>query len=539
MWPSFSPDGAQIAFAWYRQWGPSTSADLYVKQIGNENAVRLTNHDARFLVPAWSPDGRSIAFAMAGKSGNGVYVVPSLGGRERLLVRLADNLWHFLLLSWSPDSRLLAFTSDSPTANGNAGSGHFRIHLIDVITGEERLVPAPSPDCRIMMEPAFSPDGKYLASACVLNESVNKIYIQRLDGGGAREVALVDNARALLGICWTPDGRSILYGAPPSSLWRVAVTGGTPEELIFAHDAQTPAVARAGNRLAYGRALFHRDIWRIDLATSDRAEGPASKIISSSRGQQAPSFSPGGDRTAFESGRSGASEIWVCDRDGSNPVQLTFLRGPETRGPRWSPDGRRIVFASHTSGRGDLYIVNADGGPVRKLPTTLRASDPAWSADGKWIYFGTQTPHAIWKLPAEGGAAVRLTTVNAYGPQESADGKRVFFLVGGEINHGESNQLWSTSVDGGDERPERGMPPLRLLTAWAPAQGGIYFIDGAESNFYVTYFDFATKHLHKVADLPGLSFVWGGMAVSRNNDALLVTGIDHGEADIMLAEGFR
>jgi hypothetical protein len=53
------------------------------------------------------------------------------------------------------------------------------------------------------------------------------------------------------------------------------------------------------------------------------------------------------------------------------------------------------------------------------------------------------------------------------------------------------------------------------------------------------HFDFATKHLHKVADLPGLSFVWGGMAVSRNNDALLVTGIDHGEADIILAEGFR
>jgi hypothetical protein len=83
------------------------------------------------------------------------------------------------------------------------------------------------------------------------------------------------------------------------------------------------------------------------------------------------------------------------------------------------------------------------------------------------------------------------------------------------------------------------MPTLRLGAAWAPAQGGIYFIAGSESNFFINYFDFATNHLHKVTDLPGLSSVLGGMAVSPNNDALLFTGIDHGEADIMLVDNFR
>jgi hypothetical protein len=94
------------------------------------------------------------------------------------------------------------------------------------------------------------------------------------------------------------------------------------------------------------------------------------------------------------------------------------------------------------------------------------------------------------------------------------------------------------SVNGDDERCEPGMPLFRLGAAWAPAQDGIYFIHGSESNYYVNYLDFANRHLHKVSDLPSLSFVWGGIAVSRNNDTLLFTGIDHGESDIMLVEGF-
>jgi DNA-binding winged helix-turn-helix (wHTH) protein len=74
--PSFSPDGNQIAFSWSRGDEPSTMMkfDLYVKQIGNEHAVRLTNHEAQSLVPAWSPDSLNIAFGMMGKDGNGIYL---------------------------------------------------------------------------------------------------------------------------------------------------------------------------------------------------------------------------------------------------------------------------------------------------------------------------------------------------------------------------------------------------------------------------------------------------------------------------------
>src|SRR5262245_47159804 len=82
--PSFSPDGNEIVFSWYQdnEFSTAIGFDLYVKQFGNERAVRLTNHEANYIIPAWSPDGQNIAFTMIGKNGNGVYLMPALGGPE-------------------------------------------------------------------------------------------------------------------------------------------------------------------------------------------------------------------------------------------------------------------------------------------------------------------------------------------------------------------------------------------------------------------------------------------------------------------------
>src|SRR6202022_2923024 len=144
-----------------------------------------------------------------------------------------------------------------------------------------------------------------------------------------------------------------------------------------------------------------------------------------------------------------------------------------------------------------------------------------------WIYFSTEPPMAIWKVPRDGGIAVRMTK-RGYYPQESTDGKRVFYVVGGNLS-----ELWSVPVNGGDERREEGMPALRSDAHWTPVQDGIYFIDGS-----VYYFDFSTRHIDKVSELPGLD-PWGGIAVSSDGRTLLFSAVDHYDSDIMLVEGFR
>ena len=430
--PSFSPDGNQIVFSWFG-YEKEFQFDLYIKQVGQERVVQLTHHPATFLASAWSPDGRFIAFMRhveGSPDASGIYVISALGGSERKLTNIPPLAsWEPLGVSWSSDGKWLAFAKgSSPAKKADSSPEHFSIHLVNVETTDERVLPDPSPDCVHTWQPAFSPDGKYVASVCVLNEGVAKIYVQTPDGKQAREVAGARSSEGFAGIAWAADSQSLLYSAD-QHLWRIPLFGGKPEKLLFAQDVESVAVARTGNRLAFAQVRHPGNIWRLEFAGQAKPTGPATKLISSSRGDAGPHISPDGKHIAFQSWRSGNPEVWVCDHDGSNPVQLSFFGGPQVGTPSWSPDSRRIVFDLRASGNAELYMVNVDGGPPKRFPTgTTNASGPFWSADGHWIYFNTERPDSIWKAPVEGGAAVRLTGEGeGQSPQESVDGTRVFF----------------------------------------------------------------------------------------------------------------
>ena len=109
------------------------------------------------------------------------------------------------------------------------------------------------------------------------------------------------------------------------------------------------------------------DIWRVPGRKALPGQAPEALIVSS-RDDNCPDYSPDGRKIAFSSLRSGIENIWICDSDGSNPVQLTSL-ARESGWPRWSPDGRRIVFDSMAAGDWNLYVVDAEGGVPRRLTT--------------------------------------------------------------------------------------------------------------------------------------------------------------------------
>ena len=155
---------------------------------------------------------------------------------------------------------------------------------------------------------------------------------------------------------WTADGRELVFSSDRGGgipyLWRIAVSGGRPERVAgVGLNASSPAISRRGDRLAYTQVLADDNIWRFEVESSTATGKPPKRLISSTLSDNSPNYSPDGERIVFASLRSGSWEIWVCEADGSNPVQLTHFGRGTTGTPRWSPDGREVAFDARAEGK--------------------------------------------------------------------------------------------------------------------------------------------------------------------------------------------
>ena len=449
---SFSPDGSQVVFGWNGE--TQDNPDIYVKVVGQDPPLRLTTDPAVDHSPAWSPDGRQIAFLRghppAGKK-MGLYLIPPIGGTERKLAetRMPGTFLLGTCLNWSPDGRWLA-VCDSDDLSIEPLS----MFLLSVDTGEKRRLTSPPGVAFEDTSPAFSPDGRTLAFTRFDSGFASDLYLLDLDEdltpkGEPRRRTFTEATTT--SPVFTPDGRGIVFSSGPiggPSLWRVPVSGtASPERLPFGESGFWPIVSRQGN-LAYTTAEGDLDIWRVDLPMTDGATGPAVKLIASSRLDHEPQYSLDGDSIAFVSTRSGDMEIWKCDADGSNPVQLTSLGAPVTGRPRWAPDGKSIAFASDVEGEFDVCVVNADGGAARRLTSDPSVdASPTWSRNGKWIYFnskGTGDPQCF-KMPARGGPA-QVVVSAGFWCRESPDGSLLYFS-----RDWANPSLWRVPVEGGEE----------------------------------------------------------------------------------------
>ena len=248
-YPTFSPDGEQVAFAWD---AAQDNWDIYVTLVGSSNVRRLTTDPARDAVPKWSPDGRQIAFLRERPDGNTIQVVSALGGEDR---KLSDFVGANSI-GWSPDGHWLVAGRSGENGSASQPRG---IYLIPVDGGEARSLIASSP-VTTDSQPAFSPDGRRLAyvSCSRLGEYTSPcdVYLVELN---AAHTPLMPPRRLTThrsvfrdSLAWARDGSAVIYAAaPPTSprpdlaLWRVAVAG---TELARAHRARRNggACARRG-----------------------------------------------------------------------------------------------------------------------------------------------------------------------------------------------------------------------------------------------------------------------------------------------------
>ena len=522
LYPAFSPDGKQIVYA--RDTGDG-KPDLYLKLLGGGPPLRLPATQSGNLNPAWSPDGLQIAFLRRSGDVERVFVMSALGGAERFLGEITQHRSALRALTWSPDQKALTITSyiDGTT------SALWSLPL----DGSPRKQLTSPPAGHGDLAPAYSPEGRVLAFIRTKGSTAELFVMEK--PGQERPVL---TGRVVDSLAWTADGQSILFTTAAFNnrgLWRIRLRDGTPVRIaeVAGTAPFNPTVASQGRRMAF----THLTPGTSDVVELDwNGTGVPRKLIASASLNVDPAFSPDGARIAFASNRTGTDQIWSVGNDGGNPFPLTSFTEGQAGSPRWSPDGKQLAF-DHNSKQGlRVVVIGAGGGSLRELVSN--GIVPAWSADGRWIYFssGRTGSWQIWRTPSGGGSQVQVTQTGGFECFPSTDGRFLYYTKDGRAG------FWRTPVDGG---PEVEIPELRPVVRhryWAGTSAGIYFYDpGTEAgSASLKLYRFATGRVERVLSSvpPPMEFTHG-LAVSPDAQQVLWVQFSPKTSRILLVEGFR
>ena len=291
--PTWSPDGRTIAFQ--RRVGPRGApppgngrcgvchGEIFVVNADGSGLRNLTGN-AGGDVPAWSPDGRTIAFSRDTGVTPALYVMNADGSGQR---RVTKEPIHVYGASWSPDGRQLIFASGFP--------GNPDIFVVNVDgNGQQQLTHAPN----LEYAPAWSPDGRTIAYLRTRGTSTRKladvaaeIYLMNADGSGQRPLVPVSIGDS--SFSWSPDGRAIAF---------VSKRDGNDEVYVVNVDG-------SGLR---------------NLTRSPTRDGH-------------PAWSSEGRTIGFVSNRGGNRDIYVINADGSGQRNLTRSLDQKAFGIAWMP----------------------------------------------------------------------------------------------------------------------------------------------------------------------------------------------------------
>jgi serine/threonine protein kinase/Tol biopolymer transport system component len=385
--PVVSPDGKLLAYVSDR--GGRGNLDLWVQHLSGGQPIRLTQAEEDVLEPSFSPDGAKIAFRWE-RDGGGIYAISSLGGEPRLIAKQGRRP------VFSPDGSQIAYWIGEHMLGAKiyiaAADGRHPQALQLDFSGA--FCPIWTPDGKRLL----------FAGADDAAKPVDW-WFTPVEGGSAIKTGAMDLMRShgmpagrvmiftgelsnfFVPAAWTADGRGVLFSGllgNSSNLWEAVISPANSKATALRRLSSgtgfetQPSAVKAS--VVFASLTYSHAIWSLPLLPNDiRITGEMQPITRGAAIEGIPSLSADGTRLVFTSNRSGGNQVWMKNLDLGRETMLTTMAS--TYYPRISADGSTVAYRAYENQTPVLYTVPTVGGlPEKKCENCGVPAD--FSPDG-------------------------------------------------------------------------------------------------------------------------------------------------------------
>jgi Tol biopolymer transport system component len=406
--------------------------------------------------------------------------------------------------AWSPDGKLIAFRRDGQVEVMDADGSN--MHSLYNCT-----------DCALDPRLVWTPDGKAVAYPANESFRITTLAGKTTEIRTCRGSRCVSPEQ----LTWSPSGEQLAFfadGSPtPSDVWVIGRGGEAMHQIAAGADncclawaehvsmrgaKAIPKLSGAGHLHLSGTIAY--DTPASTLAFLPLGTNGHERYPTSISGLE-PAWSPNGREIAFAGGLGGqtGANIYVADRNGGHVRVLThFENGAGS--PAWSPDGRTIAFyGSDREAVYSVWLVSATGGHIRRVADTASIYQ-SWNPSGTELLFSRgvgsgDVPAALFTIRPDGSGLRRLTKLP--GTQDwaawSPDGKEIVFDWMTEFGNG----LYLIRPDGTHLRRLSTAPMAAVTGTWSPDSRYLALTGGSQ----IRVIDVKTGRFSPVATVPEYS----------------------------------